>query len=142
MSRPHAVLPDEFLSRVRISMSLVVMKFGGTSVGSAERIRQAAALVQRHAQQGGPVVVVVSALSKVTDLILSVLNSARTGNGKQMEDGLLELQTRHEQVVAELFSGQTRQAVATQVQSTLNRLRELSSALLLLGSATPQVMDM
>jgi hypothetical protein len=34
------------------------------------------------------VVAVVSALSKVTDLILSVLNSAATGNGKQMEDGL------------------------------------------------------
>ena len=123
-------------------MSLVVMKFGGTSVGSAERIRQAATIVQRHAQGGAPVVVVVSALSKVTDLILSVLNSARTGNGKQMEDGLLQLQARHEQVVAELFSGSARKAVASEVQSTLQRLRELSSALLLLGSATAQVMDM
>lgn len=125
-----------------LSMSLVVMKFGGTSVGSAERIRQAATIVQRHAQGGAPVVVVVSALSKVTDLILSVLNSARTGNGKQMEDGLLQLQARHEQVVAELFSGSARKAVASEVQSTLQRLRELSSALLLLGSATAQVMDM
>ena len=95
-----------------------------------------------HAQGGAPVVVVVSALSKVTDLILSVLNSARTGNGKQMEDGLLQLQARHEQVVAELFSGSTKKAVAAEVQSTLHRLRELSSALLLLGSATAQVMDM
>jgi hypothetical protein len=34
------------------------------------------------------VVAVVSVLSKVTDLILSVLNSAGTGNRKQMEDGL------------------------------------------------------
>ena len=36
-------------------------------------------------------VALVSALSKVTDLILSVLNSAGTGNGKQMEDGLFLL---------------------------------------------------
>jgi len=41
-------------------MSLIVMKFGGTSVGSAERIRQAASIVQQHARKDR-VVVVVSA---------------------------------------------------------------------------------
>src|SRR5437870_3684756 len=51
-------------------MSLIVMKFGGTSVGNAERIRQAAAIVKQHAHSGNDVVVVVSALSQVTDLIL------------------------------------------------------------------------
>src|SRR5258705_12148590 len=96
-------------------MSLVVMKFGGTSVGSSERIRQAAQIVQRHAQGGSPVAVVVSAMSKVTDLILVVLNSARTGNRAQMEDGLAHLQRRHEQVVAELFTGPTWTAVLTEV---------------------------
>lgn len=123
-------------------MSLVVMKFGGTSVGSAERIRQAASIVHQHARQDQHVVVVVSALSKVTDLILSVLNAARVGNGQGTEDGLRQLSHRHEQVVSDLFQGSIRKAVASEVQSTLNRLREFSSALLLLGSATPQVMDM
>src|ERR1700756_2386808 len=122
-------------------MSLVVMKFGGTSVGSAERIREAATIVQKHAKSGTQVVVVVSALSKVTDLILGVLNSARQGKGKEMEDGLQQLRIKHEQAIAGLC-GQSRKAVASQVQSTLHRLQEFSSALLLLGSATPQVMDM
>ncbi len=123
-------------------MSLIVMKFGGTSVGSAERIRQAASIVQQHAQRGEQVVVVVSALSKVTDLILSVLNSARSGDEKVMEEGWRQLSERHEQVVSELFDGKTREAVTTNVQSTLTRMREYCSALRLLGSATPQVMDM
>ena len=123
-------------------MSLTVMKFGGTSVGNAERIRQAASIVQRHAQSGAHVVVVVSALSKVTDLILSVLNSARLGNNKVMEEGLRQLSERHEEVVSELFQGHTRKAVAADVQSTLHHMREFCSALKLLGSATPQVMDM
>ena len=61
-------------------MSLIVMKFGGTSVGDADRIRQAASIVKEHAQRGNQVVVVVSALSKVTDLILKVLDAARMGN--------------------------------------------------------------
>jgi len=123
-------------------MSLVVMKFGGTSVGSAERIRQAATIVQQHAERAEDVVVVVSALSKVTDLILGVLNSARLGKGKDMEEGLQLLRIRHEQVLSELCHGENQKSVAAEVQGTLQRLHEFCSALLLLGSATPQVMDM
>ena len=123
-------------------MSLIVMKFGGTSVGSAERIRQAATIARQHAQRGDDVVVVVSALSKVTDLILSVLNSARLGQGKKMEEGLQQLRTRHEQVLSELCHGENQKSVAAEVEITLQRLEEFCSALLLLGSATPQVMDM
>lgn len=118
------------------------MKFGGTSVGNAERIRQAASIVEEHAQQGHEVVVVVSAFSQVTDLLVKVLNAARLGNAPDMEDGLQQLSTRHRQVVSDLFKGQERQAVTTNVETILQRLRELSSAVLLLGSATPQVMDM
>lgn len=123
-------------------MSLVVMKFGGTSVGSAERIRQAATIVQQHARRGHAVVVVVSALSKVTDLMLSVLNSSRLGNGKEMEEGFEQLRLRHEQTLSELCAGESKKKVAAEVQATLNRLQEFCSALLLLGSATPQVLDM
>ena len=123
-------------------MSLIVMKFGGTSVGSAERIRQAARIVHQHVQHGDHVVVVVSAFSKVTDLILGVLNSARTGDAQKVEEGLHQLADRHQRVVSELFQGATQKSVASEVQLTLSRLREFCSALLLLGSATPQVMDM
>ena len=118
------------------------MKFGGTSVGSAERIQQAATIVHEHARSGNGVVVVVSALSKVTDLILSALNSARLGQGKEMEEGLKQLRQRHEQTLRELCQGESKKAVAAEVQATLKRLQEFCSALLLLGSATPQVMDM
>ncbi len=123
-------------------MSLIVMKFGGTSVGSAERIRQAANIVQQHARRGHQVVVVVSAMSKVTDLLLSILNCARLGKRKETEDGLQQLRARHEQALNELCRGESLQSVTAEVQATLDRIQEFCSALLLLGSATPQVMDM
>jgi bifunctional aspartokinase / homoserine dehydrogenase 1 len=127
-------------------MSLLVMKFGGTSVGDAARIRQAATIVKNHAKNhaGGDcdVVVVVSALSKVTDLLLQVLNAARTGNAKRAEDVIDQICSRHEKVLAELFHGNELADVSAAVRITLRRLREYCSALLLLGSATPQVMDM
>src|SRR5262249_49078688 len=97
------------------SMSLIVMKFGGTSVGSAERIRQAANIVHQHARRGDEVVVVVSALSKVTDLIIKILNSARLGKAAETEEGLEQLRLRHQQVLEELCQGQTRKRVAVEV---------------------------
>jgi aspartate kinase len=123
-------------------MSLIVMKFGGTSVGSAERIRQAATIASQHAKRGHKVVVVVSALSKITDLLLNILNSARLGKGEDMKAGLAQLRLRHEQVLEELCHGEARETVGTEVEATLRRIEEFCSALLLLGSATPQVMDM
>jgi len=122
-------------------MSLIVMKFGGTSVGSAERIRQAASIVHQHASKH-QAAVVVSALSKVTDLIISVLNAARTGDRAKMKEGLHALRDRHDQVLNEMFQGPALQSVSAEVHSVLQRLTEFCSALSLLGSATPQVMDM
>ena len=117
------------------------MKFGGTSVGDAERIRQAAAIVKQHAERGHEIVVVVSALSKVTDLIISILNASRAGDATAMDAGLRQLRERHDEVLKALFSCNRLKDVSAQVGRTLNRMREFCSALMLLRSATPQVTD-
>ena len=59
---------------------LIVMKFGGTSVGSAERIAQAAQLAVASAEQGHQVVVVTSAMSKVTDTLIGAARQASGGH--------------------------------------------------------------
>ena len=58
---------------------LIVMKFGGTSVGSAERIAQAAQLATASVEQGHTVVVVTSAMSGVTNLLIDAAREASTG---------------------------------------------------------------
>ncbi len=58
-------------------MALIVMKFGGTSVGSAERIRRSTATVAESAHHR--IVVAVSALSGVTDLILKSIWATAKG---------------------------------------------------------------
>jgi bifunctional aspartokinase / homoserine dehydrogenase 1 len=123
-------------------MALLIMKFGGTSVGDAQRIRQAASVVHEHARRGDHVVVVVSALSQVTDCILRVLDAARLGNRAEAEEEMKLLDERHEKVLAELFDEPNGGSVAGQVNALMARFREFYSALLLLRSATPQVMDM
>src|SRR3981081_1171875 len=55
------------------------MKFGGTSVGSAERIRVAARLSAERRQKQ-PVVIVVSAMSGITDVLLETTQHAEAGD--------------------------------------------------------------
>src|SRR5688572_31532067 len=53
-------------------MSLIVQKYGGTSVANPERIKNVAARVARHRAKGDQVVVVVSAMSGVTDNLIKL----------------------------------------------------------------------
>ena len=71
---------------------MIVHKFGGTSVGDAERIRRAAGLVL---EDGGPGVVVVSAMAGVTDLLGGLVALHRAGDSGGIVSGLGGLQERH-----------------------------------------------
>ena len=53
-------------------MSLIVQKFGGTSVADSEKIKAAARKAVRAHQNGHQVVMVVSAMGKNTDLLVSL----------------------------------------------------------------------
>ena len=55
-------------------MALIVQKYGGTSVGSVERIQNVAARVKRHRDRGDDVVVVVSAMSGETNRLIALAN--------------------------------------------------------------------
>ena len=56
-------------------MALIVQKYGGTSVGTPERVQAVAERVKRFRQQGDDVVVVVSAMSGVTDSLIKLAKS-------------------------------------------------------------------
>ena len=67
-------------------MALIVQKFGGTSVGDAERIREVADHVARTVRRGNQVVLVVSAMGKETDELLRLAGDvARQRAGREMD---------------------------------------------------------
>lgn len=82
-------------------MGLIVQKFGGTSVGNVERIRNAASRTAEELQNGNNVVVVVSAMGKTTDHLVDMANEISTAPSKREMDMLL---TTGEQVTIALFS--------------------------------------
>jgi aspartokinase len=61
-------------------MSLVVMKFGGTSVEDPAAIKRTADIVAGRVSMGKQPIVVVSAMAKVTDSLLRAANAASTGD--------------------------------------------------------------
>ncbi len=83
---------------------LLVMKFGGTSMGSAERIRIAANLIlDQHAIR--PVVAVVSAMSKVTDLLLDAMKHAEAQDSAGLLECIDKVRAKHLEAVAGLALG-------------------------------------
>ena len=70
-------------------MGLVVMKFGGTSVGDAERIRAAARRAIRTRKAGNRVVMVVSAMADSTDRLVGLAREISSDPPKREMDQLL-----------------------------------------------------
>jgi aspartate kinase len=67
-------------------MALIVQKYGGTSVGSVERIQNVAARVKRHRDRGDDVVVVVSAMSGETNRLIGLANDiSRKPSAREMD---------------------------------------------------------
>ncbi|MDA9623802.1 aspartate kinase [Pelagibacteraceae bacterium] len=83
-------------------MKKKVLKFGGTSVGSIERIIHAANIVKKEHQHGNKVIVVVSAMSGKTNELISQSKSISKNFNKRELDVLL---TSGEQVTSALMSG-------------------------------------
>ncbi|RUK48963.1 aspartate kinase [Bacillus safensis] len=70
-------------------MGLIVQKFGGTSVGSTEKIRNAAERVIAERESGHDVVVVVSAMGKSTDVLVDLAKELTDDPSKREMDMLL-----------------------------------------------------
>lgn len=82
-------------------MALIVQKYGGTSVGSVERIASVADRVLKTVKAGNSVVVVVSAMGKTTDSLVKLANQISTNPSRREMDMLL---STGEQVTIALLS--------------------------------------
>jgi aspartate kinase len=119
---------------------VLVMKFGGTSLGSAERIRVAARLsAEQHARR--PVVIVVSAMSKVTDLILDSLRKAEAGDRVDLEANLQRLRERHWETCRELLPADRQETALAGVEAVIADLARIAKGMMMLGECPPRSID-
>jgi bifunctional aspartokinase / homoserine dehydrogenase 1 len=124
-----------------MNSSLCVMKFGGTSVGDADCVRRAAAIVQSAAAQG-QVVVVVSAMSGVTNRLIQAAQRAESGEQNTFSALIAELGRQHTTALEALVRDpQPRAEIADACKQVLDELDRLLRGTSLLRELTPRALD-
>lgn len=123
-------------------MARFTMKFGGTSVGTPEAIDQAVTIVKKYLEQDDEVVVVVSAMSGVTDLLLKSAMSAVESDKWSYMSINETLQEKHEAVISQLIgAGDAYDAILAEVNQLLAEHMQLCEAVNTLREATPRILD-
>jgi diaminopimelate decarboxylase/aspartate kinase len=106
-----------------MSVKWVVVKFGGTSVSSLANWRNIALVIRRRLEAGNRVLVVHSAISKITDGLEKLLAAAIEG---KPTDALAAIEHRHRQLTTELGL-----PVSPQLQGYFDDLRQMSNGIAL-----------
>jgi aspartokinase/homoserine dehydrogenase 1 len=119
---------------------LLLMKFGGTSMGSAERMRVAGGIVADSARQR-PVAIVVSAMSKVTDTLLETLRHAEGGDSAGVRANLEKLETRHVETARELLPEAKAAEAVAGVRALIQEVARIAGGVELLGERPPRSVD-
>jgi aspartokinase/homoserine dehydrogenase 1 len=121
-------------------MARIVMKFGGTSVGNTEAMRQVAEILSQARAEGHQVVGVVSAMRGVTDQLIDAARAAASGQMEAPRQAKQSLWERHHAVATELLSNPY-QGVLGDIDAHLSNFANLTSAISVLGELTPRALD-
>lgn len=124
-----------------MSRPIQVMKFGGTSVGDAGRIR-GAATIAAEASRERDVVVVVSAMSGVTNLLIAAAGKAATGDEAAAEALAKALQEKHHEAIGKLISHiENRRDLLCEIDALIERAANYCRGCALLGELSPRALD-
>lgn len=116
------------------------MKFGGTSMGSADRIRIAASICEDH-HKTRPTLAIVSAMSKITDLLLDTLRHAEGGDSAGVDRNIETLATRHRETCNGLLDGALRDETQAQLDAITAEFERIARGVLMLGERPPRSVD-
>ena len=124
------------------SHHMVVQKFGGTSVADPSAVRRLIEIVRAaRTRDGRGPAVVVSAMSGVTDKLLSLAGAA---GGSRLEESLArtqELCDRHVAAARELVAGPALDALLAQIHAQTDELAGIVKALAVLREVSPRTLD-
>jgi len=124
------------------SKQTLVMKFGGTSVGSADALIQATHIIKDARAEYPRVVVITSAMSGVTDLLLTCATLAAQGKVDSLPSAESTLREKHFSAADALIKDEqlcerTKQEINALILSLVN----LCNAIAVLGEASPRALD-
>ena len=116
-----------------------VLKFGGTSVANAQNIKLVLDIVSKKAADE-KLVVVVSALSKVTDMLLLASQKAAAGD-ESFKEILIEIEKKHLEALKELIPVTEQSSLLSHIKRIINHLETLLDGCYLLGELSLRTSD-
>lgn len=114
-----------------------VLKFGGTSVGTVESLRNVKAIVESCDER---VIVVVSALGGITDSLIATAREAAKG-GDNYNQSLNAIIDRHHSVIDGIVPLEKREGVLAQVDPLLDELGNIFRGVSLISDLSPRTLD-
>ena len=115
-----------------------VLKFGGTSVGHADQIKQVKQIIADTANE--KVLVIVSALGGVTDLLIQAADMASQRNASYTEKAK-DIEKRHIEAIKSLIPVTEQSSILSRVKAEINTLDTLLEGAFLIGEITPRLLD-
>ena len=125
-----------------MSKQTLVMKFGGTSVGSVEALRKVTQIIKDARDEYPRVVVVTSAMSGVTDLLLKSASLSAQGQVDSLPEAESTLREKHFSAADVLIEDQQlRDSTKGEINCLVQVLSDLCRAIAVLGEASPRALD-
>ncbi len=119
-----------------------VLKFGGTSVGSTDSIKQVGNILKQYHDSKVSVIVVVSAQKGITNLLQDIGSWAVEGDVDQVNQGVVTIQDRHFQTVKELLPIKDQSQVLAHIKRVINELEEVIHGVTLLKELSARSKDL
>ena len=116
-----------------------VLKFGGTSMGSAQAIEQVCNIIQ-HKKPNGRFTIVASAMSGITDKLIQCGQLAGQGQ-EQYRTVLQEIENKHLETIRTLFPITVQSGLISQVKKRLNTLETLCDGIFQVGELSSRSLD-
>jgi len=120
----------------------LVMKFGGTSIGESSRIRHVASIIRDHARKGNKIVVVISAMSGVTDELIEAAEKASIRDRGSIEAFVKSLAGKHNKACQDVIkNGEILEQTLRSLNEQIAELEKILVGITYLGELTPRSRD-
>jgi len=120
----------------------IVMKYGGSLMDGPEQIDNSATLVADRAKKDDEVVVVVSAMSNVTDELLAMGERARLGDMERVRANLSKMEKKHLEAAERLCDEKTLGETTVKIKKLIETLDQCLTGIFLLRELTPRSKDL
>ena len=138
MKKVHRYIKNSCIFKIKPT-KMKVLKFGGTSVANAQNIKLVLDIVLNKADQEKQIVI-VSAFTKVTDLLVLAAQKAAS-NDETFKEVVAEIEKKHLDAIKELIPVSEQSRLLSHIKRIINHLETLLEGCYLLGELSPRTSD-